>query len=84
MSERAGDLIEAVLRVVRPFVPRDVDLGPDTPLLNPPLIDSLNVIQVLVGLESELGLSLGAADISMDDFVTCRRLAETVAELKGS
>ena len=41
---------------------------------------NLEVVNVLLELESRLGLAIGPSDLSFDHFQDCRLLAETLAE----
>lgn len=75
----AAQLLPLVLDTVRPFAAPGAEIDADTPLMDPPLIDSLNIVQIILHLESRLGFKLGATDITMDHFRDCRQIAGALA-----
>jgi D-alanine--poly(phosphoribitol) ligase subunit 2 len=58
-----------------------VDVGSiDTDLFETGLIDSLAFVELLIGLEAELGVSLGVDDLDVEAFRTVRRISQLVDE----
>jgi len=68
--------LQTIMDIIRPFAGSKVELTPDLPLLESGLIDSATMVNILLELESRLGLQLDAADLSFDHFQSCRVLAE--------
>lgn len=54
------------------------EIAIDTPLLESRVIDSLNVIHLLLFIESEYNVKFGSFDIRMDDLRTIERLSEVI------
>jgi D-alanine--poly(phosphoribitol) ligase subunit 2 len=52
----------------------------DTDLFETGLMDSLAVVEVLMGLEAELGVTLGVDDLDVEAFRTVRRISQLVDE----
>ena len=46
----------------------DVELAHDTPLLKTELIDSMGVLTLVGFIEDEFGITVGADDVSTDNF----------------
>lgn len=78
------EILTVVTDVVRPFVKKGVPFDADSLLLEHKLLDSLNVVQVVLALERRLGRSIGPEDLSFDHFVTCRHLAAALGAKSSS
>lgn len=74
------DELATVIEVVRAFAPPGTTIDADTPLLDLGVLDSASMVNVLLELESRLGVVIGPSDLSFDHFQDCRLLAETLAE----
>lgn len=72
-------VLDTVIEVVRAFAPPATNIDADTPLLDLGLLDSASMVNVLLELESRLGIVIGPSDLSFDHFQDCRLLAETLA-----
>ncbi len=72
--------LHVVMDVIRPFIPEDVVLDADTLLIENAQIDSLNMINILLELESRLGIQLKASDLTFDHFQSCRLLANSLTQ----
>tara|TARA_R110002124_G_scaffold55108_3_gene156069 strand:- start:5160 stop:5405 length:246 start_codon:yes stop_codon:yes gene_type:complete len=73
------DFLPTVIEVVRAYAPPGTVVDADTPLLEIGVLDSASMVNVLLELESRLGLVIGPRDLSFDHFQDCRLLAETLA-----
>jgi acyl carrier protein len=78
------DVLQIVIEAVKLFVPTGTVIQPESMLLEDELIDSMNILQIVVELESRLGMSIGPLDISFEDFATPQRIADAVVELQGA
>lgn len=73
-------VLETVIEVVQAYAPQGMRLASDTPLLELQIIDSFSLVNVMLELESRLGISITPADLTFDHFHDCRLLADTLAE----
>lgn len=74
------DVLATVIEVVRAFASTGTTIDADTPLIDLRVLDSASMVNVLLELESRLGVAIGPSDLSFDHFQDCRLLAETLAE----
>jgi acyl carrier protein len=74
------DVLATVIELVRAYAPPGTTIDADTPLLEIGVLDSASMVNVLLELESRLGVVIGPADLSFDHFQDCRLLAETLTE----
>jgi|GEM_PF-3418006 len=77
MTATESEILDAVSDVVRLALrlgPEASQLGPDTPLTAFGL-DSLNIIDVLLGIEQRFNLSFDDADLDLTVFDTVRSLS---------
>ena len=58
------------------FAPENVTIGPDTPLFEGGLIDSIRVLELIAWTEDAIGSEIPDARIRMDNFRTVARIAE--------
>lgn len=77
-----NSLLRIVIETVELFVPNGAVIQPESMLLEDGLVDSMNILQIVVELESRLGMSIGPLDISFEDFATPQRIADAVVELQ--
>jgi acyl carrier protein len=77
------DVLRIVIEAVELFAPTGAVIQPESMLLEDELIDSMNILQIVVELESRLEMSIGPLDISFEDFATPQRLADAVVALQG-
>lgn len=70
--------LQIVIEAVSPFAPPEANIQPDTDLLTGRLIESMNMISILLALEGRLGITLSPADMTFDDFKTCRTLSRVM------
>jgi acyl carrier protein len=73
-------VLETVIEVVQAYAPQGMMLASDTPLLELQIIDSFSLVNVMLELESRLGISITPADLTFDHFHDCRLLANTLVE----
>lgn len=71
-----------MIDAVKLFVPAGTPVQAETMLLEEELIDSMNILQIVVELEGRLGMAIGPLDIAFEDFSTPMRIAEAVTELR--
>ena len=76
------NVLADVIDAVKLFVPAGTPVQAETMLLDAELIDSMNILQIVVELENRLGMSIGPLDIAFEDFSTPKRIAEAVTELR--
>ncbi|RUM98328.1 hypothetical protein EET67_06725 [Pseudaminobacter arsenicus] len=69
------DILNEIISIVRPFVDPSLELTPDFALIDSGAIDSASMINILLELEGRLGIQLGAADLTFEQFQSCRTLA---------
>ncbi len=75
------EVLQIVMAIVEPFLPPNTKITPETPLADS--LDSASAINVLLELETRLGITLGAGDLSYDNFQTCETLARQFSQGKG-
>lgn len=68
-------VLAVVLEVVAPFVKGGAELTPTLPLIESGVVDSASMVNILLELESRLGIQLDAADLAFDHFQSCDALA---------
>lgn len=78
MTGAVDPTLDTVVEVVRAFAPAGVEIEPDTPLLESGALDSASMVNILMELESRLGVVIGAGDLTFDHFQDCRLLARTL------
>lgn len=61
---------------------RGKTVGDDTPLVSGGLIDSMAIVDLIVDLESALGVRIPASEVQPDDFDTARKIGETLSRFK--
>ncbi len=80
----AGEQAEIVQRIKQLIVERlflDVapeEIGDDDSLPEKFNLDSVNLFEIVVGLEDEFGISLADEELSVEAFSTPRKIAEVV------
>lgn len=74
------EVLEVVMDVVQAYAPPDLAITADTPLLELQVLDSFSMVNVMLELESRLGITITPADLTFDHFRDCRLLADTLAE----
>lgn len=57
------------------------DLAPSQAIFSSNLLDSLNSVQILMYLESELAIKISPLDVSLEDFDSLDKIASTVERL---
>lgn len=71
--------LEKIISCVRPFVKNEIELKSDTNLMDEAGLDSASMVNILMQLETVLGINLSAADLTFDHFRSCDTLAEYFA-----
>lgn len=70
--------------VERLFLKVDPETIPDDAnLMETYGVDSVNIFEIVVGLEDEFGISLAEEDFSIEAFVTVEGIAELVTRKRG-
>jgi acyl carrier protein len=59
------------------------DIPDDANLMETYGVDSVNIFEIVVGLEDEFGISLAEEDFSIEAFVTVEGIAELVSRKRG-
>ena len=54
----------------------------DTPLVSGGLVDSMSLVDVILDLQSELGVSIPTSEVQPDDFDSVEKIAATVARFR--
>jgi acyl carrier protein len=54
------------------------DIGDDDPLAEKYQVDSVNLFEIVVGLEEVFGITLADEELSMEAFATVAKIAEVV------
>jgi acyl carrier protein len=79
-----GELVKRVTEVLRRFVTdSSAEITPSTRLFDDLGLDSTNILELLVELESEIGVEFDTDDLEFEHFKTVDSLAGFVAELMG-
>jgi acyl carrier protein len=73
LHDRIGQLFEDSLNIELPSVEAD--------LIEEGLLDSLLLVELLVGLEDTFGINVNIVDLDIEDFRTVRRIGRLVARL---
>lgn len=61
----------------------EVELADDTPLLKTELIDSMGVLTLVGFIEDEYGITIGADDVSTENFESLSTIASLVESKLG-
>jgi len=75
-TSAAGFVPRMVTWLNERFASSDVSIGPDTPLFEGGLIDSIRVLELIAWTEEAIGAQIPDARIRMDNFRTVARIAE--------
>ena len=59
------------------------DIPDDANLMETYNVDSVNIFEIVVGLEDQFGISLGEEDFSIEAFATVDGIAELVSRKRG-
>ena len=81
--ETLDKICTLVRDTIRQSAGREVDIEPDSELLASGLIDSLTIVQLFSGLQTEFGVALAVTDLTETHFGSCRRIAELIASRGG-
>ncbi len=76
-------ILNTVMDVVQAYAPMGMKIRPDTPLLELQIIDSFSLVNVLLELESRLGISITPLDLTFDHFHDCALLSDALAKRLG-
>ncbi len=74
---------ERIERILRERMAVEVP-APDTDLFDSGLVDSLAFVELLVGIEEELGQRIALAEIELDDLRSTDRIARLLASRNGA
>ncbi|MGC4116423.1 MAG: phosphopantetheine-binding protein [Myxococcales bacterium] len=70
-----------VRRLVRAAMKQPQPFGDDTSLLSSGLLDSMSLLNLVVGLETSLGLAIPASEVALEDFDSVRTLVGALEKL---
>ena len=73
------DRLEAVRRLVAGRLKRRLSIGDDTPLVSGGLIDSMSIVDLILDLQTELGVEIPVSEVQPDDFDSINKIAATLA-----
>lgn len=59
------------------------DVAKDQPLISTQLLDSIGVVDLVVELEQQFGISLDLQQVNEQEFNTVQQMARKVSELRG-
>jgi acyl carrier protein len=76
LDERIRELFREALNIEVPSLEAD--------LIEEGLLDSLVLVELLVGLEDTFAISVDVVDLDIEDFRTVRRIGRLVAHLSAS
>ena len=79
-NEVQTKVIDLLRRTIAESSGREVELELDTELMGSGYLDSLTVLQLFVALQEELGVELGADDLTEQAFGTPKAIAELIEE----
>lgn len=71
LQTRIADL---VARIIVESTGRTLALSPDDPLVSSGYLDSMCMVNLVIAMQSELGVDLDVADMSIDNFETVRAM----------
>lgn len=74
---------ERIERILRERMAVEVP-APDTDLFDSGLVDSLAFVELLVGIEEELGQRIALAEIELDDLRSTDRIARLLVSRNGA
>jgi len=74
-------ILSTVIEVVELYAEGQATVTPDIALLETGVIDSLNMLQIVIELERRLKMRIGAVDLVYDDFYSPRQLADAITRL---
>jgi len=79
MTDTRNQYLEKIISCAQPFVKDGFELKSDTNLMDEAGLDSASMVNILMQLETVLGINLSAADLTFDHFRSCETLAEYFA-----
>lgn len=74
--------LEIIRAIVRKQVKRKQSFGDDTALVSGGLVDSMSLVDVILDLQAELGVTIPTSEVQPDDFDTVRKIVATVARFR--
>lgn len=78
--EDTNAVLDVVRRAVNESIGPSSDVDTKEPLLQSGLIDSLNLVQIIVAIQSDLGATIEADEINEENFQSIESIAEFVAK----
>ena len=82
MKMSDDDLKEKVKILIVEEFGLDENLAYDAALFSSDLLDSLNSLEVIALVETQLGVQISPLDVSLDDFDSVDRIAATIIRLR--
>ncbi len=69
---------EVVSRVLLESTGQDLTLTPDQPLIQSGILDSLSMVQLVIAIQAEFGVSLDMMDLNEDNFADVQSITALV------
>lgn len=75
---------ELVTRVILESTGRDLTLGVEEPLISSGFLDSMSMVNLVIAMQSELGVELDVTHMNAENFESIRAIAELVEARRAS
>jgi len=75
-----ADLIEVIHQIVQECIGSQDKIDPDHPLLQSGMIDSLSLLQIVMGIQTEIGVNVELEEINEQNFRDIESIAGLVAQ----
>ena len=73
-----------ITRVILESTGRDLTLGIDEPLISSGLLDSMSMVNLVIAMQSEMGVELDVTHMNAENFESIRVIAELVEARRAS
>jgi len=80
VSEMVSKVATLVQQTIADSSGLEVEVGPETALIDSGYLDSLTVLQLFVALQEEFGVELDADDLTEETFGTATAIAQLLEE----
>ena len=77
-----NDILTVVRGIVARHLKRRQAVPDDKPLVSGGLIDSMSIVDLILDLQSELGVSIPTSEVQPDDFDTIEKIVGTVERFR--
>lgn len=84
MSSETETIVIDQIGKIASAVDGSFDLTPETPLLEQQLLDSVEMLQLVLALETELSITVPLEELTPDNFVSARAIAGLVDRVRAA